>query len=166
MTLVWNLFCVRILKCFSRIYAIFSGLRHSTKCNCLGDLIQSIQHVSESLGIWDPPQSSGRILWNGSCCSPIKGWRWKQRSPLRWLLWGHGGWGMARMTINACPEMPSPSMQQPIMSFYRLHLLLIEMIMVSLPITSPGPQWRKCNEENPNTTSQHVVWPEWVSPAL
>lgn len=118
MTLVWNLFCVQILKCFSRIYAIFSGLRHSTKRNCLGDLIQSIQHVSESLGIWDLPQSPGRSLWNGCCCSPITGWRWQRRSLLRWLLWGHGGQGMVWMTVQRCSY---PACNSPSWPFYRLN---------------------------------------------
>lgn len=120
MTLVWNLFSVRILKCFSRIYAIFSGLRHSTKRNCLGDLIQSIQHVPESLGMWDLPQSSGRILWNGSCFSPIKGWRWQQRRPLRL---SHGGGGKAwpewlQMTVQRCLYLACNSPSCP---FYRPH---------------------------------------------
>lgn len=134
-----------------------SGLRRSTKRNCLGDLIQSIQHVLESLGIWDLPQSPGWSLWNGSCCSPIKGWRWQRKSPLRWLLWGHGGQGMACMAVQRSPH---PACNSPSCPFYRLHPPVNRDDHSFSPYHKPRAPKKEIQHVEPshNTTTCSVAW--------
>ena len=63
MTLVWNLFFLQILKCFSRIYAIFFFWLKTfyEKQLHLGPA-RSIQHVWQSFDIQDPLLNDDRIL--------------------------------------------------------------------------------------------------------